>query len=66
MPSSLKKNPDFLITRYDDIQIPLYFLNIRKDINAAGLCYKVRKFSAELGKIIYNRFVKRNSIENID
>ena len=28
--------------------------------------YKVRKFSAELGKIIYNRFVKQNSVENID
>ena len=28
--------------------------------------YKVRKFSSELGKVIYNRFVKQNSIENID
>jgi|TARA_A100001391_G_scaffold170384_1_gene131400 hypothetical protein len=26
--------------------------------------YKVRKFSAELGKIIYGRFVKKNAIEN--
>ncbi len=102
MPSSLKKNPDFLITRYDDIQIPLYFLNIRKDINAAGLCYhpleegasilvdkklgkkrklnviieemthafffdepeyKVRKFSSELGRVIYNRYIRANAEE---
>jgi hypothetical protein len=102
MPSSLKKNPDFIVTRYDDIQIPLYFLNIRKDIDAEGLCYhpleegasilvdkklgkkrklnviieeithaffydepeyKVRKFSSELGRIIYNRYIKANAEE---
>ena len=102
MPSSLKKNPDFIITRYDDIRIPLYFLNIRKDYEAEGLCYhpleegasilvdknlgkkrklnviieevthaffydepeyKVRKFSSELGRIIYNRYIKANAAE---
>ena len=98
----LKKTPDFIITRYDDIQIPLYFLNIRKSFQAEGLCYhpleegasifvdkklgknrklnviieemthafffdepeyKVRKFSSELGRIIYNRYIKVNAEE---
>ena len=28
--------------------------------------YKVRKYSAELGRIIYNRFMKQNAIENFE
>ena len=94
--------PDYIVTRYDKIEMPLFFGHISEDYKAAGLCedpysdepeiwvedrlgkrrklnvlieemcnafffdepeYKVRKFSAELGKIIYNRFLKQGAIE---
>lgn len=94
--------PDYIVQRYDNIELPLFFKHIRKSYYAEGLCwdphsddpkiwvenrlgkrrklnvlieevchafffdepeYKVRKFSAELGKIIYNRFVKQGAIE---
>ncbi len=98
----MKTQPDFIVQRYDNIEMPLFFKHIRKTYDAEGLCwdphsddpliwvenrlgkrrklnvlieemchafffdepeYKVRKFSAELGKIIYNRFVKQGAVE---
>ena len=94
--------PDYIVHRYDDIEMPLFFGHISKTYKASGFCedphserpeiwvedrlgkrrklnvlieemchafffdepeYKVRKFSAELGKIIYNRFLKQGAIE---
>ena len=94
--------PDYIVHRYDDIEMPRFFGHISKTYKASGFCedphseqpeiwvedrlgkrrklnvlieemchafffdepeYKVRKFSAELGKIIYNRFLKQGAIE---
>ena len=98
----MNTEPDFIVQRYDNIEMPLFFKHIRKTYDAEGLCwdpqsddplisvedrlgkrrklnvlieemchafffdepeYKVRKFSAELGKIIYNRLVKQGAVE---
>jgi hypothetical protein len=95
----MKSLPDYTITRYDKISVPVYYENIAKRHDASGLCYdpltdrrkilienrlgkrrqlnvtieeichaffwdepeyKVRKFSAQLGKVIYNRYLKQH------